>query len=49
MMACLSSIFNHYVKTGEIKGALDYKETKEYKKLYLNNKSHEASLRLAAA
>ena len=48
-MACMSYLFAQYIKNGKLTGAVDYKETKEYKKLYANNNSHEASLRLAAA
>ena len=49
MLACMSWIYNNYLKTGEIKGAIDYKQSKEYKKLYAKNDSHQANLRLAAA
>ena len=49
MMACMSWMYNNFRRTGELKGAIDYRESKEYKKLYANNNSHEASLRLAAA
>ena len=49
MMGCLSVVYNNFLKTGKLSGAIDYKESKEYKKLYAKNDSHEASLRLAAA
>ena len=49
MMACLSWMYNDYLKTGKLTGAIGYKESKEYKKLYANNNSHDAGLRLAAA
>jgi len=42
-------MYNSYLKTGRLPNAIDYKESKEYKKLYANNRSHEAGLRLAAA
>ena len=45
----MSWMYNNYRKTGELKGAIDYKESKEYKKLYANNNSHKAGLQLAAA
>ena len=48
-MACLSVVYNNFLKTGKLVGAIDYKDSKEYKKLYAKNDSHEASLRLAAA
>ena len=49
MMACMSWMYNNYLKTGKLTGAIDYKESREYKKLYAKNNSHEAGLRLAAA
>lgn len=49
MMAAMSWMYNNYLKTGKLSGAIDYKESKEYKKLYARNNSHEAGLRLAAA
>ena len=48
-MACMSFVFNQFLKTGELKGTIDYKKSKEYKKLYAGNTSHVAGLRLAAA
>jgi len=48
-MACMSWMYNNFLKKGKLTGAMDYKETKEYKKLYAKNNSHEAGLRLAAA
>lgn len=49
MMACLSVLYNNFTRTGQLVGAIDYKESKEYKRLYAKSSSHEAGLRLAAA
>lgn len=48
-LACLSWMYNYYIKKGELIGGINYQQSKEYKKLYANNKNHEAGLRLAAA
>lgn len=49
-LACMSFVYNNYLKKGgELSGSIDYKQSKEYQKLYANNQSHEAGLRLAAA
>ena len=45
----MSYVHAHFIKTKSIKGAVDYKHSKEYKKLYKGNTSHEANLKLAAA
>ena len=45
----MSWMYNNYLRTGKLQGAIHYKESKEYKKLYKKNDSHEAGLRLAAA
>lgn len=49
MMACLSWMYNYYLKTGRLAGGISYKESKEYKKMYAKNNSHEASVRLSQA
>lgn len=45
----MSWMYNNYLKNGKLSNAIDYKDSKEYKKHYAKNNSHEAGLRLAAA
>ena len=36
-LACMSWMYNHYLKKGELLLGIDYTQSKEYKKLYANN------------